>query len=143
MRERQSDVRNILLNFDDVDVDQVDDAVLYPDPNIDHDDIESFGDDNSNVGGIQAANFHPPNVEDGQVDLAVGVALLPPAAVDHLPDVGDHQPPVDVYAFGEQSSFLDTTVPLPDGWIERTRAKHIHEEHGHYSDETDYDCNSY
>ena len=134
-----------MLNFDDADagVEVVDDAVTYPHPNIDDDDTKSFSDENSNVEGIEGAILRPPTVEDCWVDLAVGVNVCPPAAVDHWLDVGDRRPPFDLYAFGEQGNFSNIIVPLPDGWIGMIRAQDYPEVHGYYSAETDDDHYQY
>ena len=76
------------------------------------------------------------------MDLAQGVG-------DRCPGVGDCCPAVDFYAFGEQGNYSDTTVLLPDGWIEMLGAQNypdrnvLAEDHGYYSAETDVDPNYY
>ena len=88
-----------MLNFDDADAEGVDDAVSYPDPNIDDDDTESFGGDNSNVEGIEGAILNRPcNLEGGRIDLAEGVGVHPATVVDR-------RPTFDVYAFGEERNY--------------------------------------
>ena len=101
-----------MLNFDDANVVGVDNAVSHPDRNIDDDDTEFFRDDNYNVEGIEGASLHPPNVQDGWVDLAdgVGVGVHPPAAVDHGPDVGDRRPLLICMLLGNRA--VSQTPPL-------------------------------
>ena len=142
-----------MLNFNDADVEQVDNAVSYPGPNIDDDKTKTFDDDISNVEGFKYAVFYcPPNLDDDQMDLAGGVGVRCPVVGDHRPIVRNRCPAFDLYAFGEQGNYSDTTVPLLDGWMEMLRASnypdhHVHgvlaEEHGYYSAETDVDPNYY
>ena len=143
MRKRQFAVRNILVNLDDADVDGVSDVILYANLPINDDNTDSVGNDNLNIDGIIGANLHPPHVPDRQVDVAVGVALHPPVVVDQLPDVGNRPPPFDLYAFGVQGSYSDTTVPLPDRFMARMWAQNNTDEHGYYSVDTNYDHNGY
>ena len=141
-----------MLNFNDADVEGVDDAVFYSDPNIDDDETESFGDDNLNTEGFEDAILHrPPNIEDNWIDLAEGAGIRRPGVVDHRPTVGDCCSAFDSYAFREQGNYSDTTAPLPDGWMEMLRVSSnypdhpvcgvLAEEHGYYSVKIDVDPN--
>ena len=46
-----------MQNFNDSDAEGVDDAVIYPDPDIDDDETESVDDDNYIVEGLEDAIF--------------------------------------------------------------------------------------
>ena len=72
-----------------------------------------------NVDAVIGANLHHYLAPDRHVDAAVGVVPRPLVVVDRLPNDGVRpQNQFDFHAHGEQGSYSETTVPLPDGVME-------------------------
>ena len=97
-----------------------------------------------NVDANIGVNLDPHLAPDCHVDAAVGVVPCPPVVVYQLPDDGVcllNQ--FDFYAHGEQGSYSDTTLPLPDGVMEMIWAQNRQNEYDDYSADTTYDHNGY
>ena len=106
--------------------------------------MDSVHADDLNVNAVIGVNLHHHLALDRHVDVAVGVVPCPPVVVDRLPDDGVCPLSQFVfYAFGEQGSYSDTTLSLPDGIMETIWAQNWQNEHDDYSADTDYNHNGY
>ena len=127
-----------------MEADGVSDVVPFVNPLLADDDLDSVRADDFNVDAVIVANLHHHLALDHHVDAAVVVVPRHVVVVDRLPD--DGACPLnqfDFYAHGEQGSYSDTTLPLPDGVMEMIWAQNRQNEYDDYSADTTYDHNEY
>ena len=129
--------------MDDAEADAVSCVVPLPIP-LANDDMNSVRAEDLNVDANIGVNLDPHLAPDCHVDVAVGVVSHSPVVVDQLPDYGVclHSQ-FDLYAFGEQVSYSDTTLPLPNDVMEMIWAPNWQNEYDDYSADIDYDHNGY
>ena len=110
----------------------VDDTVIYPNPDIDDDEIEPEVDNNSDIEKLEDTIIQcDPNTEDDDMEVPKGLAhRLPSVAGDSV---------------SEHSYYSSDTFPLPDCWMEQYQARYSPDSvvsadnSGYYSAETDVD----